>query len=533
MDDIDFLKANSHRHAYQMYVDSAKRNRAVYAQPNYYKIEFNTPLKNVFSIQVLDASIPRTHYNVDVHTNRLYFIFEDDTSKEQEHYIDLDIGDYDYVQLVGHVNIKLSAFHETLSEEFKTRWNKGFITMDFLSSPAEVRKQFLFKAPFPFAICTCKSSIRETMGFDDGSYKAIRSVDDSVFYNKTYPIDSLSNDTTAVNIQSIDTIFYQRFVASENGNIKSIEFDIANNSSDMFKMTAKVYTWNDMGIQVEVARANAPFQVDRPTTLVSFSDMHQSQPLVYAKEYFVCVNVCSFISGGDLNYSIYTHAINNANSFYITTHTSEFSPANKKDYAASLYVIPNNVNGDTLAKAFYGLQTTADAISQLSLEMNMRITQISPRWSLTPPGVYNLTGDRYIILRCPEVENHVLSSVKSYNAFNTNTNVNEEKQYYSGIAKFKMGVVGYREERFDFNTLPPFEFHPIGKLASLTFAFENPDGRLYDFRGVNHTITIVVNYYQPVVSFNSRNELKSHLYPHYKPDQMVYNTNNDLYDVDN
>ena len=83
MDDIDFLKAHSNQHAYQMYIDSAKRNRAVFSQPNYYKIEFNTPLKNVFSIQVLDASIPITHYNVDVHTNRLYFIFEDDTSQEQ------------------------------------------------------------------------------------------------------------------------------------------------------------------------------------------------------------------------------------------------------------------------------------------------------------------------------------------------------------------------------------------------------------------------------------------------------------------
>ena len=33
-------------------------------------------------------------------------------------------------------------------------------------------------------------------------------------------------------------------------------------------------------------------------------------------------------------------------------------------------------------------------------------------------------------------------------------------------------------------------FHPIGKLPKLTMRLEKPSGLLYDFKGINHTMTI-------------------------------------------
>jgi hypothetical protein len=68
----------------------------------------------------------------------------------------------------------------------------------------------------------------------------------------------------------------------------------------------------------------------------------------------------------------------------------------------------------------------------------------------------------------------------------------------TGIAKFTMGVVGYKEDRFDYASVPSREFHPIGKLSRITLRFETQGGFLYDFKDVNHTLTFAVKYLEPI-----------------------------------
>ena len=62
--------------------------------------------------------------------------------------------------------------------------------------------------------------------------------------------------------------------------------------------------------------------------------------------------------------------------------------------------------------------------------------------------------------------------------------------------------------------------------------FENPEGRPYNFRGINHTITLVVNYYKPVISFKTRNEQPSQLYQDYNPNTMIYKTDDNIYNME-
>jgi hypothetical protein len=165
----------------------------------------------------------------------------------------------------------------------------------------------------------------------------------------------------------------------------------------------------------------------------------------------------------------------------------------------AVFVPENKINhyaladSTTVEERYFGI-TANDLDVTMSLSFNLTISE--HMHSIVPQGIYNLLGDRYIVLRCPEIENHIMSSIKSFNTVNSDTNQPEVRQYETGIAKFKMSVVGFREERFDFNILPPQEFHPIGKLTSLTFSFENQDGRLYDFKGVNHTLSLSVNFYK-------------------------------------
>ena len=110
------------------------------------------------------------------------------------------------------------------------------------------------------------------------------------------------------------------------------------------------------------------------------------------------------------------------------------------------------------------------------------VPQADGTHALVAPGIYSLVGDRYVLLRCAEVESPRDAMSEAY---------------APGIAKFTLGVVGYASSSLDYSTGGVREFHPIGRLSRLTLRFERPDGSLYNFRGVNHTLTFVVRFLAP------------------------------------
>ena len=102
--------------------------------------------------------------------------------------------------------------------------------------------------------------------------------------------------------------------------------------------------------------------------------------------------------------------------------------------------------------------------------------------ALDCPGLVNLTGERYVTVRCPEVEQHLYRD----RAF---------EKHHAGLGMIKMGGYGYQQQRFDFVSFPPRRFHPVGKLSKLTVRLERGDGTLYDTRGCDHTMLLVVRFY--------------------------------------
>jgi len=127
------------------------------------------------------------------------------------------------------------------------------------------------------------------------------------------------------------------------------------------------------------------------------------------------------------------------------------------------------------------------------------------------PGIVYFMGYKYIILRCPEIEEHLYRSL-SYSKYNL------------GLAKFRINSFGYNDEKLEMTKIPLREFHPIGKLPRLTFRFEIENGELYDFKGVNHNIVFAIYYYEPA----QKNILKtSVLNPLYNMDFIDYTYNND------
>lgn len=70
IEDIDFLQENSAKSSFMAFVDSAKRDMVTFPTPSEYVVEFEDPFRLVFGVEILDATIPTTMFDVDVHNDR-------------------------------------------------------------------------------------------------------------------------------------------------------------------------------------------------------------------------------------------------------------------------------------------------------------------------------------------------------------------------------------------------------------------------------------------------------------------------------
>jgi hypothetical protein len=129
---------------------------------------------------------------------------------------------------------------------------------------------------------------------------------------------------------------------------------------------------------------------------------------------------------------------------------------------------------------------------------------------ITSPGIVNLNGLSYVILRCPEVESHISNSF-SYS------------QNCPGIGMFKLGAMNQIiSVRLDFVNFIRKPFHPIGKLPKITLKFETTEGASYDFKGVDHNLLLSVKFYVPKPKTTMQ---KFILNPNYNPDYLEYMVN--------
>ena len=128
------------------------------------------------------------------------------------------------------------------------------------------------------------------------------------------------------------------------------------------------------------------------------------------------------------------------------------------------------------------------------------------KYKIIAPGIIYLIGSEYIILKCPEIEEHLYGSL----SYTKNT---------LGLAKIRVSNWGLNEESTSYLKLKLREFHPIGKLSKITLQFNNSDGTLYDFRGVNHNIVFAIYYYSPK---QQQKFVKSIINPEYKMNFIEY-----------
>ena len=317
LDDIQFLKSHSFKQHYTFIIDSKDRDYIDNPYPNNYTIYFTEPFKNVFGLEVIDASVPRTMYNVDQNNNTLVYSIGNIENIETLQYstIELDIGDFSLPQLIQLLNKKLIN-----------------IKIESLSTPPDVKNKIAFTSSYPFDLDMNKSTLRDTLGFN------------------------LS--------QNVDSGFFTKIT----------------------------------------------------------------------------------------------------------------DPNITKDKNKFRYFMSKQTNSTHRIEA---------------------------------PGIVDLIGEKYVIINCPEIEEHSTLSL-SYSKHNL------------GLARFKLGTLGYNDENISIQKTSVREFHPIGKFSRMTLTFKTQSGKLYDFKGANHNITFKIYYYQALTNIPFD---KSILNPNYNPDVLEYKMN--------
>jgi len=472
MEDIDDLIANSQTHKYLLFIDSKSRDRLVFPNPEAYTIYFSEPLKNVHSVKVIDSSIPRTHYNVSTVSNNLVYRIKEANWQV----VTIPPGNYNIDELII-----------ILNEELKN------IKVFHLSYPTDIRKQLVFKSKQEFEIDVKSSSLKYTLGLDcasDYGYESIvrtdeqiivRSIDNFAMYEQHSYADRLSAGTDDMYSINHDTILYMSLHAlDKNIVLQKISFGISN-VSERCSCVISVIQLTNVG---KFVLQSSIIGID--TTIESIDAYFEESTLSPNSDTYISISFKNFQYGVD--------------SFSCVLYTS---PSESKDTALFSMRIQDNV------------LLTTDTINGFSTDvsLNVNITYSIPQFSIIAPGMYNMIGDSYVTLRCTELDQH-MGSINSSN-YSDGTGQVVQKNFDYGLAVFKLGLVGYQDEKFD-NTFIDRDFFPIGKLSQLSFRFERWDGSLYDFKGINHTFTLQVKYYAAKIDYEARSNWVSSLNPDHK-----------------
>jgi hypothetical protein len=550
IDDVDYLKKNSIKQNILFIIDSKDRDHVAYPTPSSYTIDLTIPFYNVIGFQLIEASIPRTMYNVDIYNNTLSFFIHDSEVNIQNvsrsNYVGadgsrtLDTGDYTIQSLIVALNGTVNndpTMPILLGMNVNNDPNKPYtqITAKSLSNPPELKNIIQFSCPYPFVIDMGNSTIAETLGFDlvvqpgyegnkpilEQRYTAIppplmysnvndfnylyHSVDIPpnialgntyiAFQGPTGVVRNLSISTcnyVAQSFQVIDDAYLTQvnaalFTPTTNQGVavnQIAEWAIYNDYSNQPNTLLHTYTYNSITQQYDIPHTSNAISVNTINGGYSFTN-NPFQLYLTPGTYWI----------------VMTSSTDNLATFYNDVPTYQ-------NYQPLLY-LNSNITGLASNIQGYTWLSKNDNENGVYFQASIQVMLQNTYHYLTAPGIYSLFGDRYITIRCPEIEQY---------AFRSFAYTKESL----GIARIKLGVVGYSEYSGDFSSIPLREFHPVGKVPKLTFNFQRQDGTVYDFKGVNHTMTFAIYYYEPIQINTFEHSI---LNPNYNPNFIQYMEN--------
>lgn len=515
IEDVDFLLENSEKDNYLIFVDSSSRNKAVFPSAAIYEVTFSEPFKNVFGIELMDAMVPSTMYNIDVYNDvmKYYIVYPgQQIATEQDMFIVIDMLYKCNSQFRGLIDQSASSKVVVMDKSTRLANGIGLTPVSTLEGFFAIDFDMIVVLPQDYVFLENVESITHNTDNNNVMLKtnadqwyAVKKTDAILYILQYIELGEYTADlddvTGALNIKVAmmynisSSAFAELNLVNTNNvygysdsiietsvmmTIEIVYIDIEHGNYDI--STLSQYLNNALG---RMAKYNT---VEGDTTSLPFAVISKDTPVIVKTS-----------SEGTIEKQVkYMISIMNPRvKFYLDLNASTC----KETIGFSSYVTTlQNSNGFKKVKWVGNNQDVVSCIGNNTL---------------MPPGIVNLTGLRYILLRCPEIESHL------YNSFAYSQNC-------PGVAMFKLGSVNQiTNVRIDFVNFAKKPFHPIGRLSKLTFRFEAPNGQPYDFKGVDHNMVINIKFYVPLMKKDASKK-RYILNPSYNPNYLDFLANNTL-----
>lgn len=482
MEDVDRLLAASEVEEYLMYVDSAHRDRVVYPTPADYTVTLDQPFINVVNVRVVEANVPRTMHVFD-HGRRDMYVsapassstvttaggcwtgssLRDDArsplppSSPPFHRVRFDRQDVDLNDLLTLMRVKLAP-HAINAEFFTARY--------------QMSGRLVYTSPSAFAFDFGRSDIPEVMGFDQiATHPTLNRHEDGdgVLGSSTPNFASLTGRPGVfVSVPIGDTVPVTVGASVEGGVASDDDAPPTGATSVTFTVPVSIRSYPLLAGVTVVARAPPGGDGDgddggekpSPTLVAHLTDPATGEALAPGIELVGAGAAAAAVGGAGGMWTM---------------------ESKRLDEHPDTYIAVTAGGAYTMVLRWATSPNVAVEATAASVTLNPSAHR------LTTPGVVALTGDRYVLLRVKELEDHLHGSY----AYNSRT--------HPGVALFTIGAVSVslQNQRLDFTNIALKSFHPIGKLNRLSFRFERPTGELYDFKNVNHHMLVAIRYLRP------------------------------------
>lgn len=468
IEDIEYLNDNCEKDSATFYVDTNLRNREFYPTPSDFVIDFAQPFKLVNGFDVLDAAIPTTMYNVDI--PNIYNAFTTVSIPPMQTY-----NRVPYFKELTTSTIFSNIFETKLDTSYIVLCNDSVMaTYNIQSSDKLQNDTNIMKLESAYFVCIRRQIM-----------------------NITSIIQQKSNATSG--------IYYIRF--------NDLDYGVVESASNQ----ALIDILNDGNYNLIMTDINkftlAYFEFYKVTKAIYDNILNSLAYTIVLTNYYKAVQEGNYDVStlrNDLN-----TLFNDYNIFIENTTTVERKQGRYKIYSSELIIYNATKSGMSksigfdLLPSIYNVNMYDTCTVGNNKKIYVGIYNIEEKqYYIYAPGIVNLLGERFVILRCKEIEDHLLGSF-AYMSFTPGVGMFKLAASYNDITNL----------RFDFVNLIRKPFHPIGKLHKLSFRFETSAGELYDFKGVNIQMLFMVKFLVPTQKFKFQ---KSILNPNYDPNFLKY-----------
>jgi hypothetical protein len=419
IDDVDYMKQHGEIETRIFYIDSNQRSDPR-ANPNDFTIQFDEPIRNVVGFSVKDSNVPSTSYTIDDHSN-IFRLFAMGFDTAATTYV------INYAYRYTEIFLNFMTDDSWTNEEDNAE--TVVVIRDHRAGPLPDMSNMLSISDAPFDFVPALT----ILGPDDVLPESIQIVTVA---------DGTSGETLRVAYHADDGTGDAQKVVK-----RVFFFPIGN-----YTHPAKIVAMAEQG--------------DGPRTALLAND----------DEVFLVPTSVPVERLGTLD------ILSRPWSLALGAIDSSSDPSVIAAETGTSIVVFDTTSSIGNVIGFSEAVNEIRVMDRL-MSTNMAVGDRLPRAQIRSGNLMNMSGARYIMLRCPQIE--------------TSSNIGTGRNSQRGVGLFKLSNPGViRRETADYVNVLQERFHPIAKLDRLSFRFEREaSGELYNFRGVGTLMIIGIDVY--------------------------------------